>query len=134
MSATYYGLQVFRYRAADDYYEEGDDVLGSLNYWKLADQVRGYGGFALWSLAATLQLAEAILPSKLSGLNLNVLRMLTSARLRRATNTVANILDMVAYEKGYTISQDDSETSTDQASATVVMAAVKSDMFNDMAL
>lgn len=41
---------------------------------------------------------------------------------------------MVAYDKGFTVEQDDSETSTDQASATVVMAAVKSDMVWESAM
>jgi len=48
-------LQLFRYRAQSDFYSDGDIVLGT-NYWRIANYIRGYGGLAIWSLAALTQL------------------------------------------------------------------------------
>ena len=53
-SAVMNGLDVFRYKAADDYYTDGE-VLGT-NYWKISNQISGYGSVAFWSIASVTQL------------------------------------------------------------------------------
>lgn len=126
MNASHYGLQVFRYRATDGYYDEGD-VLGSYNYWKIADQIRGYSGFAFWSFASAMNLYVSLVEASAP----HYLRVL---RLRRVFNVVAYLLDMVAYDKAWIISEDEGETTADRASAAIVMAAVKSDMIWESAM
>ena len=50
MNTVYTSLESFRYRSSDTFYDDGD-VLGTHNYWKIANLVHGYSSVAFWSVA-----------------------------------------------------------------------------------
>jgi len=52
--AVKYGLDLFRYKAVDGYFDDGD-VIGT-NFWKLGYKISAYAGLSLMSIAALSQL------------------------------------------------------------------------------
>ena len=96
-------LDTFRYRGSDSYYDDGD-VLGSTNYWQLANQMHGYSGVAFWSLASITQLLSMFGHA----VDINLIVWLYGGRLLMLTSLATLILEYLAYDKSYQILSDTS--------------------------
>ena len=49
-------FDIFRYKSATTYYDLGDTVLGSNNFWKFADRLIDYGTLAIFDLLGLFEL------------------------------------------------------------------------------
>ena len=56
ISITKIYVDIYRYKAATTYYDLGDTVLGSNNFWKFADRLIDYGTLAIFDLLGLFEL------------------------------------------------------------------------------
>jgi len=91
------GLELFKYRTADDYYTAGEAPY-SWNPWKLANLIEGYFSLSVWGILFIFQLLSVF--GVLSWINMMLWSW--SGLLALVVFTVTNIFRFMAYDGAYT--------------------------------
>lgn len=124
MNAGSMAVQLFRYRSASDYYDDGD-ILGDTNYWQLGNQIGSYFWLGAFSTAAITQLLAIF--GIANGINLLVWMILLGG-IGGLVNLVTSIIAMMGYDKAYTVTVDADSSAADITTAAAVMSYIKTEM------
>ena len=114
--------QLFRYRSAADYYDNGTTVFGDRNYWELSNIIPHYFYLGMGSLAAFTQLLSIF--GIASGLNLLVWSIGMGA-IGGLVMGVSSMLASYGYDQAYRMTIDDDATAAEITAAEAVMFAFK---------
>ena len=116
------GMQLFRYRSAADYYDNGVTVFGDRNYWELSNIIPQYFFLGMGSLAAFTQLLSifGIAPT----LNLAVW-MFGLGAIGGIVMGVSSALAGWGYDKAYEKTIADDSTAAEITAAEALLFAFK---------
>ena len=110
--------QLFRYRSASNYYDDGTTVFGDTNYWELSNIIPQYFYLGMGSLAAFTQLLSIFGIG--SGINLLVW-MFGLGAIGGIVMAVSSILAGYGYDEAYKVTVDDTATSAEVTAAEALL-------------
>lgn len=110
MVAAETGIQIFRYKSATDYYDAGS-ALGDTNWWKLANQILGYGTFGTWSLF----FLTSVLAAFGVATELNYLVWTWGSSISWLVLTTGGYMLWYSYDKAYQLVRDNDANASDAA-------------------
>ena len=107
-------MQLFRYRSASDYYDDGDTVFGDRNWWRYSNIAPQYFYLGMGSLAAATQLLSIF--GVATGLNMLVW-MIGLGAIGGIVTGVAGAMASYGYDQAYQVSVDDTATTAEVTAA-----------------
>merc|ERR1711934_764621 len=121
MEAVGSGLKLFRWTSATKY--DGYSVVGTTNFWQIANQVSGYGNLVLSITALLLGALSEIMedPMFMEAMGLSI-------KLGMAVFAVENMLRFYAYDRANAKATDAASLPSDASTAVDVQNALKLEM------
>ena len=110
--------QLFRYRSASDYYDNGTTVFGDRNYWELSNIIPHYFYLGMGSLAAFTQLLSIF--GIASSINLLVW-MFGLGAFGGIVMAISSVLASYGYDQAYQMSVDDDSSAAEVVAAETMM-------------
>ena len=117
--AVKYSLDLFRYKAVDGYFDDGD-VIGT-NFWKLGYKISAYAGLSLMAIAALSQLLSIF------GVAVSTNIMYWTVILPGIgglAELVVGVMYWLSYDRAFSLATDNTQTASDIEKAEAVQEAI----------